>query len=187
MITIVSGLPRSGTSLVMQMLKAGGMEVLTDGVRKPDENNPLGYFEYEKVKLLMKDNGWLYEAEDKALKIIAQLLIYLPDDFEYKIIFVERDLDEVLISQKKMLKNMGSSRSDVDENLLKNAFEKQVTRVKSWLKDQPNCETVFITFKDIILNGTDVLLQLNGFLRQRIDENMAFSVINPQLYRVRCK
>jgi len=186
MITIVSGLPRSGTSLVMQMLKAGGMAVLTDGVRKPDENNPLGYFEHEKVKLLMKENGWLNEAEDKALKIIAQLLIYLPVNFEYKIIFVERDMDEVLISQKKMLKNMESSRSDTDDKLLKNAFEKQVTRVKSWLKEQSNCKTVFIAYKDIILNGTDVILKLNGFLGQRMDMELAFSVINPQLYRVTC-
>ena len=118
MITIVSGLPRSGTSLMMQILKAGGMEVLTDGVRNADINNPRGYFEYEKVKSLQTDNSWLAEAENKVLKVITQLVHYLPLNFNYYVIVMKRKIDEIILSQNKMIDNLGSKKTQVDNNTL---------------------------------------------------------------------
>src|ERR1700726_4948540 len=108
MITIVSGLPRSGTSLMMQMLASGGMSVLTDQERKPDIDNPRGYCEWEPIKLLPREPDRIDEAEGKAVKVISQLLLSLPQGRTYKLIFMERPLPEVLASQDEMLKLRGS-------------------------------------------------------------------------------
>ena len=122
MITIVSGLPRSGTSMMMQMLKQGGIEILTDKIRQNDVNNPRGYYELEKVKELPKDNTWLPEAEGKGVKIIVQLLQYLLPGFEYRIIFMQRDIKEILRSQKKMLENLGKNPEAGDLKVLARVF-----------------------------------------------------------------
>src|SRR5262245_34520180 len=103
MIVVVSGLPRSGTSLMMQMLQAGGMPLLTDDLRPADTNNPKGYWEYEPVKRLQQDNTWMHKAEGKAVKVISVLLQYLPPQHTYKIIFMQRPMQEVLASQTVML------------------------------------------------------------------------------------
>src|SRR5947207_7639439 len=121
MITIVSGLPRSGTSLMMQMLGAGGMTLLTDFERKADADNPRGYCEWEPAKLLPKQPNRIDEAEGKAVKVISQLLLSLPRGRTYKLIFMERPLPEVLASQDEMLKRRGSMQS-VDHALLTSAF-----------------------------------------------------------------
>ncbi|OYV85360.1 MAG: sulfotransferase family protein, partial [Planctomycetia bacterium 21-64-5] len=106
-ITIVSGLPRSGTSLMMQMLDNGGIQVVTDGSRTADVDNPKGYYEFEKVKAIQRDTSWLAEARGKAVKMVSQLLYHLPGDERYRIIFMERDFDEMLASQEKMLARLG--------------------------------------------------------------------------------
>jgi len=112
LITVVSGLPRSGTSLMMQILEANGFEILTDSIRTADESNLRGYYEYEKVKSLMKDNTWLAEAEGKTVKVIAQLLPYLHSSFEYKIIFMQRKIAEILSSQSKNVRENGKPEKD---------------------------------------------------------------------------
>ena len=112
MITVVSGLPRSGTSLMMQMLEAGGMETVTDGQRAPDADNPKGYYELERVKRLKEDHAWLAEAEGKALKVVSMLLYDLPADFRYRVLFMERDLDEILSSQRTMLARRGTGEGE---------------------------------------------------------------------------
>jgi len=106
-ILIVSGLPRSGTSMMMKMLEAGGMAVLTDNIRTADQDNPRGYYEFERVKQIEHDTAWLPEAQGKAVKMIAGLLKHLPADYVYKIIFMQRDMDEVLASQRQMLVRRG--------------------------------------------------------------------------------
>src|SRR5438132_3246059 len=106
-IIIVSGLPRSGTSLMMQMLDKGGVEVVTDHVRTPDIDNPRGYYEFEKAKKIKEDASWLPEMRGKAFKMVSQLLYALPPTEQYRIIFMERNLDEILLSQEKMLKRLG--------------------------------------------------------------------------------
>src|SRR5262245_12033356 len=107
MITIVSGLPRSGTSLMMQMLQAGGLPILCDQVRAADDDNPRGYLEFEKVRQLAKDAGWMNQADGKVLKVVSLLLYHLPPGFEYRVVFMRRNLDEILRSQEKMLNRRG--------------------------------------------------------------------------------
>ena len=108
MITIVSGLPRSGTSLMMQMLAAGGMSILSDGERRADVDNPRGYLEWERIKQLPKNPGCIAEAEGKAVKVISQLLLSLPAQHEYRVIFMQRPLPEVMASQDEMLRRRGT-------------------------------------------------------------------------------
>ena len=112
MITIVSGLPRSGTSLMMQMLESGGLPVLCDGERKADTDNPKGYFEWERIKQLPKDPSLIAEAEGKVVKVISQLILSLPADHDYRIVFMQRPLPEVLKSQDKMLRTPGQRSFD---------------------------------------------------------------------------
>src|SRR5579863_3590302 len=114
MITIVSGLPRSGTSLMMQMLVAGGMSALSDGERLADSDNPRGYLEWERIKQLPNDPGCIAEAEGKVVKAISKLLLSLPADHEYRIVFMERPLPEVLASQDQMLKRRGTYKDGID-------------------------------------------------------------------------
>src|SRR4026209_2745330 len=94
-IVVVSGLPRSGTSMMMQMLQAGGLEILTDAVRTPDGSNPKGYFEFEAVKDLDKGQApaWLAGARGKAVKIVSSLVRWLPESNDYQVIFMQRNLN----------------------------------------------------------------------------------------------
>jgi len=115
-ITVVSGLPRSGTSMMMQMLGAGGLAVLTDGKRGADADNPRGYYEYEAVKSLGQDASWLASAGGKAVKIVSALLIHLPDGFDYRVIFMRRPIAEVLASQRAMLDRLGHAGPRGDES-----------------------------------------------------------------------
>lgn len=130
-ITVVSGLPRSGTSMIMQMLDAGGKEILTDNVRTSDNNNPKGYLEFEKVKSIARDNSWMNEASEKVVKIVAPLLPHLPDGYNYKIIFMQRDMDEVLRSQQVMLGQNRAVRHEAYPVMLSEAFKKQIGKSKT--------------------------------------------------------
>src|SRR5262245_44380653 len=125
MITIVSGLPRSGTCLMMQMLQAGGLPLLCDQVRAADEDNPRGYLEFDKVRQLAKDAGWMSQAEGKALKVVSLLLYHLPPGFEYRVLFMRRDLDEILTSQEKMLARRGESPGP-DRATMRRHFERHL-------------------------------------------------------------
>ena len=134
-IIIVSGLPRSGTSLMMQMLKAGGVEILSDGNRAADPDNPQGYWEYEPVKSLRRDNSWLKLAEGKAVKVISALLPYLDLDLTYKIILMKRPLAEVIASQRKMLQRLGKGGSTASVENLEDLFARQLAQTDRWLQD----------------------------------------------------
>jgi len=184
MITVVSGLPRSGTSLIMQMLQKGGMEILTDNARKADESNPKGYFEYEKVKALQRDSSWLQDGDGKAVKIIAQLLKYLPSYFEYKIIFIERNMEEILLSQEKMLEKMGQ-KTQSHNTVLSNIFKKQIEDTKKWLEFQNNISTLYITHRDAIFHALETAKQINEFLGFNLNEKEMMQVVDPSLYHQR--
>ncbi|MBW1882598.1 MAG: sulfotransferase family protein [Deltaproteobacteria bacterium] len=143
-ITIVSGLPRSGTSMMMQMLEAAGFEIATDGRRVADRDNPKGYYELDAVKRLREDASCLVEAVGRAVKVVAPLLPSLSDDHDYRVIFVERELDEVLASQRAMLDRTQASDAQPGDDTLKRAYENQLSEVKSWLVRQPNVRAVFV-------------------------------------------
>ncbi len=182
-ITIVSGLPRSGTSMMMQMLHRGGMEALTDELRQPDNNNPKGYYEYEPVKRLGKDNSWLHEAEDKVVKIIGPLLYNLPAEYEYKIVFMERDMSELLRSQQIMLGKTSHAEANAYPATLAAAFEKQLQQAKDWIKRQSNVEALFVPYAEVIAHPEEQAENINAFLGNALNvKEMALSV-DPDLYR----
>ena len=131
-VTIVSGLPRTGTSMMMRMLDAGGMEALSDNIRQADIDNPNGYYEFERVKKIKEDASWLSNTVGKVFKMVSMLLFELPPSFQYKIIFMERDLDEMMASQDRMLARLGKASSDTDPDKMKALYSKHLTDIKAW-------------------------------------------------------
>lgn len=185
-IVVVSGLPRSGTSMMMQMLEAGGMDVLTDGLRTADEDNLKGYFEYEIVKALKSDRSWLPEARGKAVKIISELLKYLPDTFEYRIIFVRRDLEEVLASQDRMLVRRGVQPGGQAENSeIARVFRRHLQQTEAWLSGRPGFRTLYAEHRQILSDPAREAARVNTFLDNRLDEAAMAASIDPTLYRQR--
>ena len=186
LITVVSGLPRSGTSMLMQMLDAAGYPCLTDGVRKADADNPRGYFEYQKVKRLRRDRAWLPEAKGKAVKIIAQLIPFLPSQFSYQVIFMERDISEVLASQRKMLQRQGKSGGNLSDAQLGQIFEHQVREVKRILT-QRKIPTLGVAYPDALQYPMEIAEKIQAFLGKNLDVYAMAAAIDPNLYRQRRK
>lgn len=185
-IVVVSGLPRSGTSMMMKMLEAGGLPVLVDHLRVADEDNPKGYYEFERVKQLDKgDVAWLPEAQGKVVKIISMLLPYLPSDYRYKVIFMRREISEILASQRKMLVNRGMPTDATSEAELERSFQKHLMQVQNWLQSQPNVETLYIFYYDLLKRPVEMVPQVNQFLNNRLEVDPMIEVIDPQLYRNR--
>ncbi|RME06234.1 MAG: sulfotransferase family protein [Anaerolineae bacterium] len=184
-IIVVSGLPRSGTSMMMKMLEAGGIPPLTDHIRSADDDNPKGYYEFERVKKLPDgDTAWLPEARGKAVKVIAALLMKLPPDYTYRVLFMRRDLDEVLASQSKMLERRGEQKS-VDDDTMKVLFQKHLKQVDAWMKDQPNVHYLNVDYNAMLRDPWPQIKSINRFLGGRLDEQAMAAVIDPQLYRQR--
>jgi len=142
MITIVSGLPRSGTSLMMQMLVAGGMMPLSDGERVADADDPRGYLEWERIKTLPKDPGCIAEAEGKVVKVISRLLLALPPGYDYRVIFMQRPLPEVLASQDQMMRRRGTFKEGANSTAIAVAFEKHLREVHAWMESKPNVRSI---------------------------------------------
>jgi hypothetical protein len=182
-IVIVSGLPRSGTSMMMQILDKGGYDVLTDKVREADNNNPKGYYEFEPVKKLMMDKSWLPEAEGKVVKIIAQLLPFLPSNYDYKIIFMRRDMSEVLKSQQIMLGKEKDVKSKAFPMGLNDAFQKQLIKVENWIDSQPNVEMLSVDYSNVIENAEAEIDNVISFLSSPGDRDKMIKVVDKKLYR----
>ena len=183
-ITVVSGLPRSGTSMMMQVLQTGGLPCITDELREADISNPKGYFEFEKVKGLRTDNSWLPEAKGKAIKIISHLLSCLPPELDYKVVFMERNLDEVLASQRKMLENQGRSEGDPSDKRLSQIFAKQLYQVKKMLDDR-QISTLFVGYRDVLENPVEISAKLQAFLGKNLDQQAIKDVVDYNLYHQR--
>jgi Sulfotransferase domain len=184
-ITIVSGLPRSGTSLMMQMLAAGGMELLTDGRRVPDEHNPRGYFEHEGVKHSRNDLSWLDHAAGKAVKVIHLLLLHLPAARDYRVVFLDRDIQEVIASQRAMLKQQGRTGAALSDSKLAEIFESQLTQVRQWLAERANFQTLYVNHSSLIRNPLTAAEQINAFLGGHLWTAKMADAVNPALYRQR--
>lgn len=185
-ITIVSGLPRSGTSMTMKMLEAGGIPPLTDEIREADADNPKGYYEFERVKQLDKgDTDWLQQARGKAVKIIGALLVHLPPDYEYKVIFMRRQIDEILRSQKQMLVRRGEPTEKVDDVEMSELFSKHVNHITSWIAKQPNMQVIYVSYNDVLQHPVDHANRINQFLGGALDVGEMVNVIDPDLYRQR--
>jgi hypothetical protein len=184
-IVVVSGLPRSGTSMMMKMLEAGGLPVLTDHVRTADEDNPKGYYEFERVKQIEHDQAWLADAQGKVVKMIAALLKHLPVAYRYKIVFMQRNIDEVLASQRQMLIRRGEPTDKIPEEKLAALFEKHVERVHDWLDRQPNIQILHVHYSDVLADPTQQARRLNRFLGGTLDAREMARVVDPGLYRQR--
>ena len=185
-VIVVSGLPRSGTSMAMKMLEAGGLDTVTDGVRSADDDNPRGYYEDERVKDLGKaaDRTWLRQARGKAIKIISFLLKDLPPDNNYKILFMERPLAEVLASQQKMLVNRGES-SETEDAQMRDLYTEHLRHVKFMIGYRRHFDALFVDYREMLASPGDGAGRINQFLDGRLDERAMAEVIDPQLYRNR--
>jgi hypothetical protein len=182
-ITIVSGLPRSGTSMMMKMLAAGGLEPLTDNIRAADEDNPLGYFEFERVKQIEQDKAWLEDARGRAVKLISALLKHLPPTHNYKVIFMRRAMAEVLASQRQMLIRRGEPGDAVPDDKMAALFDKHVAQVESWLAAQPNIETIYVSYNEVMKDPRPHAERINSFLDGSLKVDAMIQVADQTLYR----
>jgi len=187
-IVVVSGLPRSGTSMTMKMLEAGGMQPVTDDVRSADEDNPRGYFEDERVKDLghMEDRSWLRAARGKVIKVVSSLLQYLPDDNFYKVIFMRRNLHEVLASQAKMLDRRGEAAQTSDDELIK-MFESHLEKVEFQLRFRPWFDALYVDHRSVLSDPAGAARRINEFLGGTLDERRMAEAVDPNLYRNRAE
>jgi hypothetical protein len=185
-IVVVSGLPRSGTSMIMKMLEAGGLPILTDGLRTADEDNPKGYYEVERVKNLAReaDTSWLAEARGKVIKVISYLLKSLPSRFNYRVVFIRREMEEVLASQRKMLTRRGETEETQPERM-RDLFEDDLWRASYQLKRRPEFETIELHYSAVLAQPLEESRRLAGFLGGGLDAEAMAAAVDPQLYRNR--
>jgi hypothetical protein len=184
-ITIVSGIPRSGTSMMMQILEAGGLEVLTDGVRAADEDNPRGYYEFEPVRRTAGDASWVDEARGCAVKVVHAHLSVLPVGPVYRVVFLLRDLDEVLDSQDRMLERRGEPVETADRARLRRAFERDLDRVRAYLAAVEHLPTHYVEHRDLVGDPSSAIAGVARFLGGGLDREAMRRAIDPGLYRQR--
>jgi len=187
-VIVVSGLPRSGTSMTMKMLEAAGLPCVTDGLRAADEDNPKGYFEDERVKDLAKteDRSWLRQVRGRVVKIISFLLKDLPADNNYRVVFMRRHLDEVLASQAKMLDRSGET-SETDDERMKELWENHLWRVGYLIKHSPHIEAVDIDYRAVLTSPLEQARRIADFLGGDLDVARMASVVDENLYRNRAE
>jgi hypothetical protein len=182
-IIVVSGLPRSGTSLMMQMLDRAGIEVVTDRMREADSDNPRGYYEFERVKKIKTDASWLPQLRGKAVKMISQLLYDLPNSERYRIIFMERDFDEMLVSQEKMLSRLG--RPAAPRGQIKQSYRLHLKRLHDWLAGQSHMALLPISYNELLQAPQQQAARVTTFLEDRVSADQMVASIDPTLYRNR--
>ena len=179
-VTVVSGLPRSGTSMAMQMVVAGGIAPVTDGLRAADADNPRGYFEFERVKQLRTDKAWLDEARGKVVKVTE-----LPDDRPYRVVFLDRDLREVVKSQSTMLARNAKSGGALPPERLMAVYDAQLKQVHAWLAARPNFAVMPVRHADLIRDAAGQARAMNAFLGGGLDEAAMMAAVDPSLHRNR--
>ena len=184
-VIIVSGLPRSGTSMMMKAIHAGGIEPVTDHVRRPDEDNPKGYYEFEPVKKTREDASWLLGAAGKVVKMVYRLLYDLPATHEYRVIFMQRDLSEVLASQKKMLERSGKSAGGVSDEQMGALFRAELNKCNQWLAQQSNFRVLYVNYRDMINVPRGECEKINQFLDGGLNVQAMTAAVDPALYRNR--
>ena len=185
-LVVVSGLPRSGTSMMMKMLEAGGIPPLQDNIRTADEDNPKGYYEFERVKKLPDDTAWMPEAVGKAVKIIALLLTKLPlKGYRYKVLFMRRDIEEIMKSQKQMLIRRGESPDKISDEEMITTYNRHLSEVLSFMEAN-SCFTVFfVNYNDLMRDPEDWVPRIAAFLGKEMDLEAMRAVVDPNLYRNR--
>ena len=187
-VIVVTGVPRSGTSMLMQMLQAGGVRPFTDEARGPDENNPRGYFEHARVKSMLEDASWLRDADGCAVKVVAPLATHLPEGPAYRVVLIERDLDEVIQSQARMLER--SDRPSADATTLRQVYRQQIAKTHAWMREAPRTRALRIQHRTIVTDPAGAAERLAAFLEGAaalggapFDASAAAAAVDPALYR----
>ena len=184
-ITVVSGLPRSGTSMMMQVLAAGGVEPLTDQLRTADPDNPRGYYEFEPVKKTKEDPSWVAGATGRCVKLVHLLLRDLPDGHEYRVLFMRRNMDEVLASQQKMLDRLGRKGAAVKPEQLAAIFTKQLQQIEAWLTSKPNFSVRYVDYNRMIADPAPEVQAIDAFLGGGMNTEAMVKAVDPGFYRNR--
>ena len=184
-VTLVTGLPRSGTSMAMQMLQAGGHPLRYDDYRPADTDNPKGYFEYEPVKRTRRDTSWAATARGHAVKVVFNLLYDLPAYLDYRVVFMRRRLEEVVASQSAMLSRLGSNGTNRTAQELVDVYQRQFEKLDCWLAGRPNMVNLNLHFDQVIADPVDAASAINAFLEGHLDEQAMAGMVDPSLYRHR--
>lgn len=184
-LTIVSGLPRSGTSMMMQMLDAGGVPAMTDHIRTPDDDNPNGYYEFEAVKSTREDPSWLQSSEGKAVKMVYRLLYDLPKDRSYRVLFMRRKLEEILASQRAMLERNGAQGDGASDEQMAKLFGAELNAFYKWAGKQPHIDLIDVDYNRLQFEPHAELERVNEFLGGVLDIQAMSKVIDGSLYRNR--
>ena len=173
--------------MMMRMLQAGGMPLFVDELRQADEDNPVGYYELEEVKSLLKneDKAWLGGGHGKAIKIVSALLPGLPNNYFYRVIFMQRNLDEVILSQNKMLRRRGEPVDESSDEQMRGMLEKHLVRTKLWIEGQANVTVVEVPYSEVIAHPRSQAKRVRNFLRVNLDVKNMASAVDPGLYRNR--
>ncbi len=182
-VTIVAGLPRTGTSMMMQMLAAGGLEPLTDGERAADTDNPRGYFEFTPATKLRHDKAWVPQARGKVVKLVAQLLPFLPIDQSYRVVFMHRDLREVIASQQAMLERLGRKGAQLPPAKLAAVLDRQVAELVNWLERRPYVKVLHCEYGQVVAAPAETGARLREFLGESFDVAAAAAAVDPSLRR----
>ena len=185
-VTVVSGLPRSGTSMMMMALEAGGIPALIDGVRQADSDNPKGYYEFEAVKRTRDDPSWLDNARGKVVKMVYRLLYDLPQELQYRVVFMRRALEEVLASQAKMLlRTQGRPTSVEEDERMAELFRRALGEAEQWLAQTDSFTVLYVDHGEVLRLPRDQMARINEFLGGSLDEEAMAGVVDPSLYRQR--
>ncbi len=184
-IYIVSGLPRSGTSMMMRIMEAAGLPVMTDNIRKSDIDNPKGYYEFEMVKTIKEDTSWVKDTRGKVFKMVSLLLYYLPTDEHYKIVFMHREMSEILASERQMLQRLGKKLDAAREQEVGELFAKHLKGIEKWLAKQKNMGVIHINYNEVLNDKEKELKKLHHFLGDQFDLPAMIAVVDQTLYRQR--
>jgi hypothetical protein len=171
--------------MMMKMLEAGGFPVLTDELREADRDNPKGYYEFEPVKQLAHDRSWLSDAEGRVVKIISQLLKHLPSDHSYKVVFMRREMEEILASQRRMLVRRGEDTDTTADEKLAMLFRHHLESVQQWLEDQPNFDVLYVSYNHVLESPREEAQRIDRFFQENLDVEAMAGVVDPTLYRQR--
>ena len=182
-VTIVSGLPRSGTSMMMQMIHAGGVPALTDEIRTADEDNPKGYYEFEPVKKTKEDPSWLKRAPGLVVKMVYRLLYDLPAEYNYRVVYMRRKLEEVVASQNVMLERSGKEGGGLSDDKLLAVFRAEIDKSNKWLAQQKNFKVLYINYNEMLQDPKPHIVKLNEFLGGDLNTEAMMNIVDPTLYR----
>lgn len=172
--------------MMMRLLEAGGLELVTDGRRPADDSNPMGYFEDERIKRLQAgDHEWLESATGKVAKVVSPLLEYLPTQRCYKLLFMLRSVEEIVASQRRMLRHGGQDAGAVADAELADVYRKHLRRIESWLAAQPHLDTMYVRYRDVIEAPEVNAIRIGRFLGRQLDHRAMVGIVDPGLYRAR--